>query len=196
MSQRLVVVPRWAGGPASDWYPWLKDELLARRPQPFLPVTVAEMPSPDQPSIPAWKGAVERLIGDDPLEAARTIVVAHSVGCQAVMRALAGFPPGLAVGGVLFVAGWFWTDAPWDSLMPWIETPFDLERTKAAAGRQIVVLISDNDRHTSDWRANREAWQERLGAAVIVSPGTNHFNGARYPVILQTLLDRFATQGD
>jgi hypothetical protein len=94
------------------------------------------------------------------------------------------------------VAGWFWTDAPWESLLPWIETPINLARSRAAAGQQIRVLISDNDRHTSDWQANRSAWQDRLGAAVEIVPGANHFNGEQYPIILQSLLDGFNTKGD
>ena len=154
------------------------------------------MPNPGEPTIPAWVGEVEQVLGSDPEEIAQTIIVGHSVGCQAVLRALAGLPEGVHVGGVLCVAGWFWTDAPWDSLMPWIETPFDLARSRAAAGQQIVVMMSDNDRHTSDWQANRVAWQDRLGASVVIVPGANHFNGEQYPVILQTLLDHFGKQGD
>ena len=188
----MTVIPRWAGTPTSDWYPWLRQELKATKPQPFDPVVVADMPDPGLPSIPAWVGRVQGLLGSDPEETARTVIVGHSVGSQAVLRALAELPAGVHVGGVLCVAGWFWTDAPWDSLMPWIETPIDLERTRSAAGQQIVVMMSDNDRHISDWRANRSAWQDRLDATVVIVPGANHFNGEQYPVILQTLLDHFA----
>jgi uncharacterized protein len=196
MSRRLIVVPRWAGTPAADWYPWLGRELQAMRPSPFEPVVIADMPNPSQPTIQAWTGRVKEMIGNDPAHAANTVFVAHSVGCLAVLHGLAELPDGVQIGGLLCVAGWFRTDAPWDSLMPWIETPIDLARAKIAAGHHIAVLISDNDRHVADWRANRKAWEEGLDASVALVPGANHFNGEQYPVILQTLLDNFAIQGE
>ena len=191
MNKRLIVIPRWAGTPASDWYPWLKQKLETMQPQPFDPVLIAAMPNPDLPTIPAWGGRVKELLGSDPEQIAETVIVGHSVGCQAVLRTLAELPAGVQIGGVLCVAGWFWTDAPWDSLMPWIKTPVDLDRVRSAAGQRLVVMMSTNDMHTSDWRANRSAWQERLEAEVIIVPGANHFNGEQYPEILQTLLDHF-----
>lgn len=196
MGKRLIVIPRWAGGPGNDWYPWLRRELEALPSQPFAPVVTAAMPDPGEPTIAAWVDRVRQLLGTDPAEIARTVLVGHSVGCQAALRALAELPEGAHVDGVLCVAGWFWTDAPWDSLSPWIETPFDLVRVKSAAGRRIVVMMSDNDPHTSDWRANDAAWRDRLGASVVVVPGVRHFNGERYPIVLQTLLDQFSVQGD
>lgn len=196
MSQRLIIIPRWSGTPASDWYPWITAELAAMQPRRFDPAAAMVMPNPGLPTIPAWTGRVRALLGDDPAELARTVIVGHSVGCQAVLRALAELPEGVHVAGALCVAGWFWTDAPWDSLLPWIETPFDLAHARQAAGNRIVVIMSDNDPHTSDWRANTAAWQQRLGAEVVLVPGGQHFNGPRYPIILQTLLDHFGGQGE
>lgn len=196
MRKRLIVIPRWAGTPTSDWYPWLQQALKSEASQPFEPIVVAAMPNPGEPTIAAWVSRVQQLLGSDPEALAQTVIVGHSVGCQAVLRALADLPEGVHVYGVLCVAGWFWTDAPWGSLMPWIETPIDLVRAKAAAGRQVAVLISDNDRHTSDWRKNRTAWQDRLGASVAIVPGANHFNGEQHPIVLQTLLDDFGKQGE
>jgi hypothetical protein len=205
MSRRLIIIPRWSGTPASDWYPWITAELASvgrvggpppYRDQPFDPVLVAAMPNPGLPTIPAWTGRVRDLLGDDPAELARTVIVGHSVGCQAVLRALAELPEGVHVAGALCVAGWFWTDSPWDSLLPWIDTPFDLARARQAASNRIGVIMSDNDPHTSDWRANTAAWQDKLGAEVVLVRGGQHFNGPRYPIILQTLLDHFGGQGE
>lgn len=192
--KRLIVIPRWSGTPASDWYPWIASELHAFQPRPFYPVVVDAMPDPDEPTIPAWVGRVLQLLGGDPDEIARTVMVGHSVGCQAILRALAGLTESLHVNGVLFVAGWLWTDEPWDSLIPWIETPFVPARAQDAANRRIVVMMSDNDPYTSDWRSHRAAWQERLSASVVMVSGVEHFNGEQYPIILQTLLDHFAYQ--
>jgi uncharacterized protein len=192
MSRRLVVVPRWAGTPRSDWYPWLVDDLEARSPRPFDPVVVADMPAPDSPTIRDWVPSVLATLGRDGAELHRTVVVGHSVGCQAVLRALAELPDGERVAGVLCVAGWLWTDDPWETLKPWIDTPFDEARSRLAAGDRIVVMLSDDDPHTTDWRASTSAWRARLGAAVVLVPGARHFNDERSPIVLQTLLDHFA----
>jgi len=186
MSKRLILIPRWAGTPKSDWYPWLERELAKSPARSFDPVVMAAMPHPELPTIEEWVPRVQSLVGSEPELAARTVVAAHSVGCQAVLRALAGMSSGTRVDGLLFVAGWFHTDEPWPSLMPWIETPLDLAKVKAAAGK-IVVVISDNDHHRSDWRSNRLEWEDRLGAAVVLVSGADHFNGVQYPEILQSL---------
>ena len=193
MSKRLVLVPRWGGTPQSDWYPWLESELAASPNRSFDPVVVAEMPHPELPTIEEWVPRVQSLIGSNPAQAGRTVIAAHSVGCQAVMRALSGMPSGIHVAGLFFVAGWFSTDAPWPSLMPWIETPLDLAKVKAAAG-PMVVVISDNDHHRRDWRANRQVWEDKMGARVVLVPGADHFNGQQYPEIWQALRDHFGEQ--
>ena len=193
MSKRLILIPRWGGMPASDWYPWLERELAAVQPPAFTPVQVAEMPHPELPTIPAWRDRVQTLLGNDAATNACTVLAAHSVGCQAAMRALAAMPAGTKIAGLFFVAGWFATDAPWDALMPWIKTPFDREKVRAAAGK-IVVVISDNDHHTHDWRGNRQLWEQRMGAQVVVVSGADHFNGPAYSTIRDTLLDQFGSE--
>jgi predicted alpha/beta hydrolase family esterase len=189
MSRRLLVIPRWGGGPASDWYPWLAAELGGIESPPFDRVEVAAMPDPDLPTVAAWVARVRMVLGDDPVALRRTVVAGHSVGCQAVLRALAELPDGARVDGVLCVAGWFWVDEPWASLRPWLETPLDLDRTRRAAGDRVVAVLSDDDPFTSHWRANAAAWAARLGATTVMVPGAGHFNGRQYPPIRQTLLD-------
>jgi uncharacterized protein len=189
MSRRLVVVPRWGGHPASDWYPWLAAELDAIDPRPFDRVETTSMPDPDLPTVAAWVDRVREALGQDPEALSTTTVIGHSVGCQAVLRALAEFDDGVHVAGVLCVAGWFWVDEPWDAVVPWTDTPFDLSRSRAAAHDRIVALISDDDPFTADWQANAAAWRERLAATVEVSPGSRHFNAPQSPIVRRTLLD-------
>lgn len=189
MSQRLVVVPRWGGGPASDWYPWLAAELGRIDPPPFARVEAATMPDPDLPTVTAWVARVREVLGEDPETLSHTVVAGHSVGCQAALRALAELPDGVRVGGLLCVAGWFWVDEPWETLRPWLETPLDLDRARRAGGGRVVAVLSDDDPFTSDWRANAAAWESRLGAVTVVVPDAGHFNGRQYPPIRQSLLD-------
>ena len=189
MDRALTIVPRWAGRPNTDFYVWLEAE-LRQSPQGLSPVRTLDMPQPGQPTIPSWVGALSSTLR--PAPAPSTVLMGHSVGCQAVLRYLATLPPGHTIDGALLVAGWWDVDAPWESLRPWVETPLDLERVRRAA-RRFVVLLSDNDPFTSDHERNGRLWQERLGAQVVLVPGARHFNNPQEPAVLETLRSSFGT---
>lgn len=187
--RRLCIVPRWSGGPESDFYPWLLGNLGTRLPPPFGALRALSMPTPDTPLVSEWSRAVSDAIGDDPLRSSELVLVGHSVGCQAILHALAMLPPGM-VGGALLVAGWFTVDRPWETLQPWLEAHPDLEAARAACSN-LMVLLSDNDPFTADVAANRKAWEDRMGAEVRVVPGAKHFNAPEEPAVLEALLERF-----
>ena len=146
------------------------------------------MPETDAPDIGAWVGMLAKSLGPWEATLARTILVGHSVGCQTILRYLATLPAGVRVAGVLCVAGWWSLDTPSSTLETWHDTTFDEGKARAAAGR-ISVLISDNDPHTSDTEGNRRAWEERVGAQVVVVPGAAHFDRDREPRVLRSLVD-------
>ena len=171
---RVIVVPRWSGTPNDDWYPWLAEELRG--------VTVAELPDP--PTVEAWVAGVTEAVGTDPYALARTLVIGHSVGCRAVLAALAGLPAGRAVHSVLCVAGWWTLDRPWPEIQPFIELEIDLAAARDNC-QNLHVLLSTNDPFTADHEANAAQWRERLDAAVITVPEAGHFNGKQQPAVLQ-----------
>ena len=184
---RIRIVPRWSGGPSSDWYPWLKQRLHAIG---IDDVETIDMPRPNEPTVDRWVNHLQDVLGDDATELAGTLLIGHSVGCQAVVRTLARLNEGHAVAGLFCVAGWFAVDAPWPSLRAWVETPVDLAKARRAAGT-CVVMISDNDPFTKDVAMNRRSWEETMGATVYVIPGAGHFNNSAYPAIWETLQHHF-----
>jgi predicted alpha/beta hydrolase family esterase len=190
MSKRLIIIPRMSGTPRDDWYPWLRQHLEADPTQPFAPIIAPEMSTPRKPVLAQWVAEVAAALGTDPEEQAHTVLIGHSVGCQAILRALADLPEGRAVHGVLCVAGWWTVDAPWDTLVPWIETPVDLARVQRAMGKG-VVLISDNDPYIADTAANEQMWHDRLNVTVLVAPDARHFNADQQPAVLRTLMEQF-----
>ncbi|WP_224249990.1 RBBP9/YdeN family alpha/beta hydrolase [Hyalangium gracile] len=189
MEHSLYIVPRWAGRPDTDFYSWLEARLL-ESPQGFSSVRALDMPNPSQPTIDAWVGTLAAAVGRTPSPS--TVLMGHSVGCQTVIRYLATLPPGQVIDGVLLVAAWWDVDKPWESLVPWVETPVELERVRAAA-RKFVVLLSDNDPFTSDYARNQRLWEERLGATVLLAPGARHFNNPREPAVLEALRSHFGS---
>lgn len=182
---RVVIVPRWAGTAASDWYPWLIEELDPKRAK----VEIVELPEPNAPKISACVAALREALGEELAALGDALLVGHSVGCQALLRYLAelgreheaeaGVGPKL-----LCVAGWWRVDEPWPTIRPWIDTPIDDAALRRATAAGVQVLLSDNDPFTADWQTNAEAWRERLGAEVRVVSGAKHFNGAREPEVL------------
>lgn len=75
--KQLVVIPRWGGTPADDWYPWLASKL--NNSEFFNSVHIGHMPEPNAPTIPAWTRAIERIVGTDTEVLRNTVLVGHSV---------------------------------------------------------------------------------------------------------------------
>ena len=89
-SRRVLIVPRWGAKRQDDWYPWLQAQLAGSN--TFAPLVVGDMPDPDEPAIAAWRARIAKLAGSDAVTLADTVLVGHSVGCQAVLHFLAGLP--------------------------------------------------------------------------------------------------------
>lgn len=184
MSLRVLIVPRWGATPSDDWYPWMEAELAAS--STFGPVVVGAMPAPEEPTIEAWTSRLTELAGEDPVTLAHTVLLGHSVGCQAILHYLDRLPTSCRVKGTMLVAGWWWVDEPWESIEPWLRARLDLDGIRERAGR-VGVLLSDDDPFTSDVVANREQWEQRLGATVEVVGSAAHFNHPEEPRVLSAL---------
>lgn len=174
---RILLTPRLRGRASSDFYPWLGRRLAALGWRGALEVVALR--TPDEPELDATVSALRGRLGA-PARAARTVLVGHSVGAQAVLRALAGGP---AVAGFVLVAAWWTLDDPAPALRPWIEEPFEWTRAAAAAPRRIVLLSTD-DPHTADVARSRRLFDQRLAAEVQVHDGARHFERAEEPAVL------------
>lgn len=187
MAARVVIVPRWSGEATSDWYPWIRAE-LGRDSGPALSVEVLDLPRPDAPEIDACVAAFQAQLGTRVEELRDTILVGHSVGCQALMRYLAQLAPATAGVGpkrLVCIAGWWTVDEPWPTIRPWIDTPIALPRLRANTPGGVSVLLSQDDPFTADWRSNQSTWEQRLDAEVRVVPDGRHFNGEQEPAVLE-----------
>ncbi len=185
--KRAFLIHGWSGLPDSGWRPWLKRELEARG---WLVESLA-MPDTDNPRIETWVPFLAAAVGVPDEE---TILVGHSIGCQAILRYLADASEGQRIGAVYFVAGWFTLSnikSEEDQVIakPWLETPINFDNVKRAANR-IVAIFSDNDPFVP--LVNEQTVREKLGAKTIILKKMGHIGEddgvTELPVLLDEIL--------
>ncbi len=165
--KRAIIIQCWDGTPDYCWYQQTKKELEAEG----FEVTVPEMPETDMPKLSLWFPKLQEIIG---LPDENLYLIGHSAGCITIMRYLETLSEDQKVGGVVFVAG-FTNDLGYTELSNFFETPIDFDKIKTKA-KHFVAIASDNDpfvplKHT-------DIFKDKLGAAVIIKHGMNHFSGA------------------
>lgn len=186
VNKRVFIVHGWGGYPEEGWFPWLKRELENRG----FEVHVSTMPESNNPRIDAWVTYLSKVVGDVD---EHIILIGHSIGCQTILRYLEQLKKGQKIGGAVFVAGWF-------TLMnlneeekiiaePWITTPIDFEKVKARC-KKFIAIFSDDD--TVIPLENREIFEGRLGAKIIVEHAKGHFSGddgiTELPSVLESVV--------
>jgi predicted alpha/beta hydrolase family esterase len=179
---RILLVPRWSGTGDSDFYPWLRREIADRH--PGVTFEIAELQPPDAPDLERTVAGVAAAL--DASERSSTLLVGHSVGAQAAMRALARSSGRDTLHAFLGVAAWWTVDQPWPSILPWLETPFDAGAVRELA-RHRRVLVSTDDPFTADHVETRRAFEARIGATADVIEGARHFNASSEPAVLRAI---------
>lgn len=176
----------WGGNPDRAWYPWLKQELEKRE---FV-VQVPQMPNTDAPEIDKWIDHLTEVIGEVD---ANTYLVGHSLGCQSIMRYLAGLPDDKRIGGAVLVAGFFTLtnmDDVREIAEPWLALPMDYARIRQVCPR-LTAIFSDNDDFVP--LENIDLFKERLQPKIIIREKQGHFsvstNTTELPVALDELLE-------
>lgn len=181
MIKHAFIVPRWGGNPKSDWYRWLRKQI---RREFKVKVTILDMPGWNQPSLDKAISYLEvecKNIGEE------TVLIGHSVGCQAILRFIdyrLKSNPGFHIGGALFVAGWFEVDEPWKELQPWLNWDNSVNQVLRGAIRHSEVVLSNNDPITKDHFWNQTLWEQRIGSHVTIAPERKHFNAEVEPALV------------
>jgi uncharacterized protein len=185
MKKRVYIVHGWGGHPEEGWFPWLRQELVARGYDVFLP----KMPNTEVPTIQEWVTYLAELVGKADEQ---TYFVGHSIGCQAIMRYLETL--GGKIGGAVFVAGWFVLNDlnEWEIPIakPWLETPINFEKVRQTTD-SITVIISDDDPF-GGLEENKRIFSEKIGAKICIEAGKGHFSEEdgvfKLPNALNTLI--------
>ncbi len=176
--KRAFIIHGYLSYPEEAWLPWLKRELTKRGYAVALPA----MPNPDRPSRTGWIRFIAKLVGEPD---AGTVMIGHSLGCQAVIRYLETLgAKGKSVGQTVLVAGSFPPnlslaeakarvgDHP--ALLPWFTVGVDARNVKKAAGR-CTMILSDDDPYIPVRQA-RATLRAKLNPKIIMEHGKGHFN--------------------
>lgn len=166
--ERAVIFHGYGATPADHWFGWLADRLEADGTSAMIPA----LPNPLDPDARTWESAVGRALGR-PDE--RTVVVAHSLGCLAVVRYLRSLPDAWRIGTLVLVSGFTDRLPALPELDEFIGDGCDVTGLGEHIDR-IVVIRSDNDPIVPPALTDRLA--SLLGVSAQVVPGAGHFLSA------------------
>lgn len=188
---KACIVHGWDGNPDEPVLKWLRLELQKLGWEVVAPA----MPNPGVPTIESWIQKLKEVIGNPSED---TILVGHSVGCQAVLRYVETLPEETRIRGLALLAPWMELDQQTieeegeeviEIARPWMETPIDFEKIKRLVGKS-VAIFSDNDSFVPVTQA--EVFKNKLGAETIIEHGMGHFspsdNISELPSLLNVIL--------
>lgn len=164
----------------------MKRELESRGFEVFVP----QLPKPDEPRIKNWVPKLGEIVGE-PDE--QIYFVGHSMGCQTIARYLEGLSEDGAVGGAVFVAGFFkrLTNLEDDEVArsvadEWLKTPINLSKVKAHLKKSVAIFSDDDPYVPVD---NKEEFTEALGSKIIIEHKKGHFSGSTGTLELPSALE-------
>ncbi|MDZ4205600.1 MAG: alpha/beta hydrolase [Patescibacteria group bacterium] len=169
--KKIYLVCGWEGTPGK-LFEWMADELRKEG----LEVEALSMPNQDEPVIKDWVAKLNEVVGNEPNK--NIIFVGHSIGCQAILRYLAGLENPGWFGGVVFIAPWLKvsgleTEEEQEIAKPWVKTSIDSKKVLAHIPKnKIVAIFSDNDPFVP--KENWELFEHLFGAKVIIESGKGH----------------------
>lgn len=179
--KHIVMVPRWSGTNASDWYPTFREHLHKHHGNVRV-IKVELQPNKDAPEIDACVNAIEEAVRRANLDVRATLFIGHSVGAQAIMRWLVDREV-VPVGGLLLVGAWFSLTKATPAQVPWC-APLD-GRDVRQLSHKTAVVISKNDPYTADWASTQALFRDEVGAHVVFEDDALHFNRSAEPTVLR-----------
>jgi predicted alpha/beta hydrolase family esterase len=173
---RIILIHGYKASPNTNFWPWLKRELIDRR----FEVIAPELPNPEEPDRDLWTKTLLEAVGtlDE-----NDIIVGHSLGGAAALRLLESAEARTTPHAcVLISTPWMIKD---DKFRGFFLTELDHDVLMWRASKYVVIHAKD-DQVIPVNHAERYA---QVFHADLITPETGgHFDGPEYPVILETIL--------
>lgn len=151
--------------PPSHWHAWLAGRLRARGER----VAYPQLPEPDEPSLVAWRSALERELRA--LDGHAVVVVGHSLGCTLWMLCA----DRARCERLVLVAPPDPPSVPVDGGFAYEACALDLAAVRASVAGELLLVRSDGaDPYDPDGAA--AARVERIADRVEVVPGGGHLS--------------------
>src|SRR3990172_10409510 len=175
--KKIILVHGWEATSKSDFFPWLKGELNKRKIWNYFP----NMPNTEEPRIHEWIPFLQKNINNKEL-GKDTIIIGHSIGCQAVLRYMETLPKNVKIDRCILLAPWMKLDEETineegdevvEIAKPWMETPIDWKKIKVHCNN-FICIFSDNDPYVP--LSNKELFREKLNAKLVVLHDKYHFD--------------------
>lgn len=185
--KKVYIIHGWDGSPDEPLFLWFDKNLTDKGYE----VKRLSMPDPKVPVIEKWIGKLREEITPDE----NTILVGHSVGCQAVMRYLETQDESIRIAGILLLAPWMHLDQTTieeegeevvEIARPWMEIPINFEKVKNISPK-ITAIFSDNDVFVPV--SEEKFFADKLDAKTIMEHEKGHLGPADNISELQSALD-------
>lgn len=133
------------------------------------------MPHPETPTIDDWVNCLAEIVKEPDQD---TLLIGHSIGCQTILRYVAGLPESVQLQQIIFVAGWFslqnLAKEELSTAQPWLATPIDFSQVLGHC-RNIIAILSIDD-PVVPYAKNKEVFLNHLHAKVLSTSG-GHLGG-------------------
>jgi len=162
--RKIILVHGWDGSPERGWWPWMRAECKKLG----LQVHAPQLPGGENPQLPKWVDTIASLVGDD---TASTILVGHSLGCDAILRYVERLSPAQRIVAIVLVAPFF-DETDIEDLKEFNGQAVNIGRVKIVA-QQKVAFFSSDDPHIP--LKEGIEYQHRLGAQIHILKNRGHF---------------------
>ena len=161
MTPKALILQGWYQKPDTNWYPWLKEELIKKDYEVFVP----DLPTihTNMPDMSKQISFIEKLLLIDE----HTIIFGHSIGRLLGLRLAEKY----SFKKLFLIAGWDFDDLTEGHKLFW-PNKINHEEIKKHV-KEIYCISSDNDPYTTAFTT--EEMSKRLGAKFILIKGAGHF---------------------
>jgi len=166
--KKVMIVHGYSASPYDHWFPWFVEKVNAVY---GIEVEVLRMPRPEIPQVEAW---MQKLHDKIDVPNNETFIIAHSLGCIALLRYLDSIQESFTLGGMILVSPFDKPLEVFPNLDPFVDTHIDYAKLSLGIDQKYTIF-SDNDMYVPPLIS--KTLGEKLDSALYEIPRGGHFLG-------------------